>query len=57
MLEWNTHQGVSYAIQESADLETWVEIEDGIPGDGSAKTWPFARDNKGLGYFRILETR
>lgn len=53
-LEWPTVSGVVYQIQESTDLETWVDVGDPITGDGTAMSKLFSIKGRSKNFYRIV---
>ena len=53
-LEWSTVPGVLYQIQESTDLETWVDLGDPIPGDGATMSAFVSIIGESKNFFRIV---
>lgn len=53
-LEWSTVTGVLYQIQESTDLETWVDLGDPIPGDGATMSAFISIVGESENFFRIV---
>ncbi|MGK0190632.1 MAG: hypothetical protein ACI9R3_006462 [Verrucomicrobiales bacterium] len=53
-LTWRSRPGESYTIQDSAGLEEWLELDDGIESDGEETSATVANPGTTARYYRIL---
>lgn len=55
VIQWRSIPGVSYALDSSANLETWIEEQDGLPAEAAVTTYEFLTPVEPVLYFRIRQ--
>ena len=54
-LTWNSVEGAFYAVDSSADLKNWEEVDDSILSEGKRTTFTNKAENADSLYYRVRE--
>ena len=54
-LSWTSVEGVSYAVESSANLRVWDELDDGVPSAGDITSFTTPASEARETYFRVRQ--